>query len=100
MNKLILLVAGLLIVWLAITGKMGVFLASIFVPSTVKLRDNEEMDEEETKTSGAPLIAPLVAIPNTEFSNSIDKYKNNTLVSIPKDVNSFSNIVDKYKYTN
>jgi hypothetical protein len=96
MNRILFLISGLLLCWLAITGKLGVFLASIFVPSTVKLKNNEDIDDEDTITSGVPLIEPLIAIPNNELSNSLDKYKNNTLISIPKENNNFSNSLDKY----
>jgi hypothetical protein len=42
MDKVILLTIGLLLVWLAVIGKLGVFLACIFVPSTVQVRGEEE----------------------------------------------------------
>jgi hypothetical protein len=50
MDKLLLLIVGLLIVWLAITGKMGVFLASAFTPTRVKFK-TEDLEITDTVSS-------------------------------------------------
>lgn len=66
MDKLILIILGLLIIWLAINGKIGVFLASIFVPETVKVGD-KVMDNAVVDAVYDKATEKLTDVMNGEF---------------------------------
>jgi hypothetical protein len=46
-EAVILFFLGIILIWLGLNGKLGVFLASFFTPSRVVISDKEDMEEEE-----------------------------------------------------
>jgi hypothetical protein len=58
LGGILVLVFGIVLIWLGLNGKLGVFLASFFVPSKVIISDkeNEETDESFDVTSQTSII--------------------------------------------